>query len=309
MYVAYKDQVEFLIVYIREAHPEMLKEGHHTGIVGRPQDIDERVILATQCATEFKFTMPTVIDGMEGKVNADYKAAPVRVAITDLDGKIGLLRRARPPGLPPLGRGTPVLKRLVANKGYVPAPPEPQWGETVDGLRCEISFDPPNPRIGEEMVLRVQITNTAENSLGLILAPEQLGKDLILTADGERSLRLKPIGSETSQSKRSDDNKRRRQVHEIKPGDSVFCDIYGTLETASAASNPGLYHYQFGLAVNPDTAAKMEADKENGYAFPLLDRSGQFRGRPRRSGQAGTGTLRGLPRQAGLSPPQELRLC
>ena len=72
MYASYNDQIEFLIVYIREAHPEMLKEGNKTGILGQPKNLDERVILATECVTKYKFTMPMVIDGMEGKVNDDY---------------------------------------------------------------------------------------------------------------------------------------------------------------------------------------------------------------------------------------------
>ena len=37
-----------------------------------------------------KFTIPMVIDGMEGKVNSDYQAAPVRVTITNVDGRVAL---------------------------------------------------------------------------------------------------------------------------------------------------------------------------------------------------------------------------
>ena len=123
MYASYKDQVEFIIVYVREAHPEMLKEAHRTGVVGRPKDIEQRVILATECVTEFKFTLPMVIDGMDGQVNEDYKAAPVRVAITDLEGKIVYYagRGPRDFRLPAVER---VLKRLVANQGHIPAPPK-----------------------------------------------------------------------------------------------------------------------------------------------------------------------------------------
>lgn len=273
--MSYKDQVEFLIVYIREAHPEMLKEGHHTGVVGRPKDIDERIILATECVTEFKFTIPTLIDGMDGHVNEDYKAAPVRVAITDVDGKI-VYYAGRGPRDFRLSAVERVLKRLVANKGYVPAPPATQWGEPVDGLRCGISLDPPNPRIGEDVVLRIQFNNTAEHPLGLLLAPENVQQNLVLTADGERSLLIKPAGSESSQSKRSSESnrrrgraRRRRPVYEIKPGDSVFYDISGNIEAASASASAGRYQYQFSMTVDPNTAAKLKAEKDGGYDFPL----------------------------------------
>ena len=48
----------------------MLKSGNKTGIVGRPKDFDQRTILATECLLKYKFTIPTVIDYMDGKVNA-----------------------------------------------------------------------------------------------------------------------------------------------------------------------------------------------------------------------------------------------
>jgi hypothetical protein len=270
LYVSYKDQVEFLIVYIREAHPEMLKEGHQTGVVGRPKDIDERVILATKCATEFQFTIPTLIDGMEGHVNADYKAAPVRVAITDLDGKI-VYYAGRGPRDFRLSAVEHVLKRLVANKGHIPAPPEPQWGKPINGLRCGISFDPPSPRIGEDVVVHTQFSNTTENALGLLLTNDHVQQNLGLTDTSDQHLTIKLSGAESSQSKRSNQNKRRRRrhVHEIKPGDSVFCDIYGTLETASQAAQAGDYYYQFSMALDSDTTAELAAEKEDGYDFPL----------------------------------------
>lgn len=88
LYASYNKDVEFLIVYIREAHPDILREDNKTGIVGRPKDINERTILASECVAKYKFTIPMVIDGMDGKVNDDYKAWPVRVTVTDIDGKV-----------------------------------------------------------------------------------------------------------------------------------------------------------------------------------------------------------------------------
>ena len=52
LYASYNEDIEFLIVYVREAHPEMLREGNKTGIVGRPKDIDERTILASECVAD-----------------------------------------------------------------------------------------------------------------------------------------------------------------------------------------------------------------------------------------------------------------
>jgi hypothetical protein len=109
LYASYNDQIEFLIVYIREAHPEMLRAGNKTGIVGRPKDLDERVILATECVSKYKFTIPMVIDAMEGKVNSDYQSWPVRVTVTDIDGKVAYYGGPGPSGfkLPPVDTVAP----------------------------------------------------------------------------------------------------------------------------------------------------------------------------------------------------------
>lgn len=270
MYVSYKDQIEFLIVYVREAHPEMLEEAHPTGVVGRPKNIEQRVILATECATEFEFTIPMVIDGMEGQVNEDYKAAPVRVAITDRDGKI-VYYAGRGPRDFKLSAVERVLKRLVANKGYAPEPPEPKWGTPVNGLRCGISLDPPDPRIGEDVVAHIELNNTTEDSLGLFFDAERALKNLTLTDDSGHGLLIKPAGSESSQSRRPTERRRgrRRQVYEIKPGDSVFCDVYGNVEAASESAGAGHYQCQFSMTVDANTVVELKEEKDGGYSYPL----------------------------------------
>ena len=125
MYASYNDHIQFLIVYIREAHPNLLKESNETGIVGRPKNLDERVILATECVAEYKFTVPMVIDGIDGKVNREYKAAPVRVTVTDIDGKVAFYA-GRGPADFRLGPVERVLKKLIANAGHMP--PANPWG-------------------------------------------------------------------------------------------------------------------------------------------------------------------------------------
>jgi hypothetical protein len=267
LYASYKDQIEFLIVYVREAHPEMLKEGNSTGIVGRPENLNERTILATKCVTEFEFTIPTVIDGMQGTVNDDYKSAPVRVTITDLDGKVAYYAGPGPRDFR-LSAVERVLKRLVANAGYVPPPPEPQWGQPMNGLRCGLRLDPPDPRIGEDVVARVLFNNTTEKSIGLYLKSEQLIEQLVIEDDSGNSLVIVPAGSETSTSKRParrsgrGKKRRRRQVHEIEPGQSLFCDIYGNIETASDLAAAGSYNSQFSVTVDPNTVAEFEEEGE-----------------------------------------------
>jgi hypothetical protein len=247
----------------------MLEEGNSTGIVGRPENINERIILATKCVTEFKFTIPMVIDGMEGDVNDDYKAVPIRVTITDLDGKVAYYAGRGPRDFR-LSAVERVLKRLVDNGGYVPPPPEPQWGHSVNGLRCGLSFDPPDPRIGEDVVVSVRFNNITQEPIGLYLKPEQLVKQLVVEDDRGNSLVIIPVGSETSNSKGSarqskkGKKHRRKQVHKIEPGQSLYCDIYGNIETASDSAAAGSYNSQFSITVDPNTVAELEEPREEG---------------------------------------------
>ena len=118
-----------------------LRPCNKTGIVDRPKNIHEGVILATECVTQFKLTIPMVIDGMDGKVNNDYKAAPVRVTVVDIDGKV-VFYAGKGPWDFRLGPVERTLRKLIAHQGYMPPPPKPQWGQPVSGLRCGLSIDP-----------------------------------------------------------------------------------------------------------------------------------------------------------------------
>ena len=189
MYVSYNDQIQFFIVYIREAHPEKLRQGNETGVVGNPQNLDERTILATSCVTKYKFTVPMIIDDMDGKVDADYQAKPVRVAVTDIDGKIAFYGGKGPFDfrLPPVEK---VLKKLISNGGRLPPPPEPQWSKPVDGLRCGLSIDPERLILGEEVSVLLKFENTTDHAINLSHQNEGAVNNLIINNGNGQALRL-----------------------------------------------------------------------------------------------------------------------
>ena len=120
LYEAYKDKVEFLFVYIREAHP--VRQGKEGGAEARsPQDIAqtpslaERAIAATDCLRGLKVTLPVLIDPMDGKVEKGYGGHPAGTAVIDRDGRICFTSRG-PSGVKPK-EAEKVLKELLANKG------------------------------------------------------------------------------------------------------------------------------------------------------------------------------------------------
>jgi len=256
LYASYNDQIEFLIVYIREAHPEMLKEGNKTGIVGRqPKTLDERVILASECVARYKLTIPMVIDGMEAKVNSDYQAWPVRVTVTDIDGKIAFYGGPGPSDfrLPPVER---VLMKLVANGGRVPPAPAVQWGEPVNGLRCGLSIDPESPAFGEDVVVRVKFENTTDRPISLYYQPAEVSKHIAISDSTGQILKMEVFDARGPRMNKRVGNPIRR----IAPGQVAETEIEGRIIAGSGqgASVTGPFDAVFNLEVDKETQARIE---------------------------------------------------
>ncbi len=255
MYASYNGHVEFLIVYIREAHPEMLKEGHKTGVVGRPDNIDERVILASQCVSQFKFTMPMVIDGMDGKVNSDYQAAPVRVTITDIDGKVAFYAGRGPFDfrLPPVER---TIKKLIANGGKMPPPPELSWSEPVKGLRCGLSLDPEKFTIGEQVLAQLRFENTTDEPIAFYHKADGATDRLVVSNDSGQTLKMRAVSNRFSRMRRG----RGSPVQMIAPGSVFETKIEGKFAAASGDGTPiaGQFHAVYNLDVDKQSLAGIE---------------------------------------------------
>ena len=86
--MTYQDKIDFVIVYIREAHADRLEKDQDVAVKNQPKSLAERMVLATQCVAKYKFTIPMVLDNLEGSVAKAYQAMPVRVTITDTAGKV-----------------------------------------------------------------------------------------------------------------------------------------------------------------------------------------------------------------------------
>jgi hypothetical protein len=133
--VAYRDKVEFFLVYIREAHPVDARPGmagnpaRGDPDIKQPKTIDERVIAATKCLQDLKLTLPVLVDDMEGAAEKAYGGWPDRIAVIDAAGKIAYHCGPGPRGFNPAG-AEQVLRALLANGGKwsssIPAPAEPQ---------------------------------------------------------------------------------------------------------------------------------------------------------------------------------------
>lgn len=61
-----------------------------------PKDEDERKGIAKVCTKSLALTLPTVVDGMENKVESAYGAWPERLYVVGKDGKIAYKGGAGP---------------------------------------------------------------------------------------------------------------------------------------------------------------------------------------------------------------------
>lgn len=102
LYKQYQDRVQFLMIYIREAHP---RDGWWLGgaIKGKfikryaaktatniydPTTIEERRAVAKQCEQTLQYGVRTYVDEMDDRVSMAYAAKPTRLYLIGRDGRV-----------------------------------------------------------------------------------------------------------------------------------------------------------------------------------------------------------------------------
>lgn len=106
LYQSYKDRAEFLLVYIREAHPDSVLYSQKAGAesllkIPQTNTLADRTENALMCLETLKLTCPTVIDREDNAVNAAYAGWPDRFVIVGVDGKIAYRGGPGPGGFKP----------------------------------------------------------------------------------------------------------------------------------------------------------------------------------------------------------------
>lgn len=101
----YADRVDFVVVYIREAHPE---EGWVVQM-NRDQDITindptsnaERSKVAATCAIRLSIRMPVVVDRVDDEIARAYGALPDRLYLVGKGGRVAFRGESGPFGFKP----------------------------------------------------------------------------------------------------------------------------------------------------------------------------------------------------------------
>jgi hypothetical protein len=101
----YRDRVAFLVVYIREAHPEdgwVLESNRLNGVaITDPASPEERATVAEACALRLRIRMPVVVDDLDDAVARAYGAWPDRLYLVGRDGRVAFQGDEGPFGFRP----------------------------------------------------------------------------------------------------------------------------------------------------------------------------------------------------------------
>ena len=101
LHTTYQNRVQFLVIYIREAHPA---DGWGTGGkygIHDPKSIEERRQVAKFCATQLQYGVTTLVDEMDDAVMNAYASWPTRLYLVDAEGKISYAGDQGPSGFKP----------------------------------------------------------------------------------------------------------------------------------------------------------------------------------------------------------------
>jgi hypothetical protein len=108
--------VEFLLVYVREAHPidgTMPMTGKGAPLVEDPLTLAERKEVATTCVNTLDLgKMTALVDDMEDSVNQAYGAWPDRLYLVGADGTVKFQGEPGPRGFDPEALAAAIDKEL-----------------------------------------------------------------------------------------------------------------------------------------------------------------------------------------------------
>ena len=118
LYDKYREQAEFWMVYIEEAHAsdvwQVAVNERNELVFAVPSSIEERAELAVVCIRDLGIEFPAVVDSFDNSVEEAYTAWPDRLYVVDVEGRVAYKSEAGPYGFRPAGVET-TLERLLGS--------------------------------------------------------------------------------------------------------------------------------------------------------------------------------------------------
>ena len=109
----YKGKVEFLLVYIREAHPtdgwQVAANERDRVLLETAKTFNQKEEHADACVRNLGIKFPTVVDNLDNKVELNYAGWPDRLYLIGKDGRIAWKGGPGPKGFQP-----PELEAAIA---------------------------------------------------------------------------------------------------------------------------------------------------------------------------------------------------
>lgn len=116
---SFADRADFLMIYVREAHPTggwFMKSNDRLGIrIRQPETYDERCSVAFRCRGHLEFDMPFLVDTIDDAVGSAYSGMPSRLYLIDQEGRIAFKSGRGPFGFKPGELEQNLLLLLAAN--------------------------------------------------------------------------------------------------------------------------------------------------------------------------------------------------
>ena len=128
LYAEYHDRVQFLMVYIREAHPvdgwwfgkglpRLMMKFYAPKValdLYDPKTIEERRAVAGQCEAALQYGIRTYVDDMVDSVSKAYAGLPTRLYLVGLDGQVVYAGGLGPSGFKPAEFGAAIGDYLAS---------------------------------------------------------------------------------------------------------------------------------------------------------------------------------------------------
>lgn len=92
IYKRYMSDVEFFVVYVQEAHPtdgwQVESNVQESVLLRQHQSYSERESAAQSCSIDLHIGLPVIIEEMDNAIDETYGAAPERLYLVDVDGRV-----------------------------------------------------------------------------------------------------------------------------------------------------------------------------------------------------------------------------
>ena len=92
IYRRFKDDAQFLGIYVREAHPTdgwKMESNAKVGVsISQPKTYLERTTVAGQCHATLKYSIPLLVDDIDDATGNAYSGMPARLYVIDQKGKV-----------------------------------------------------------------------------------------------------------------------------------------------------------------------------------------------------------------------------